>query len=53
MQIALNTYSLRNEWWLIGRVDGAIKICKDLDIAAVEFLDRHFAVASTGWNSGE
>ena len=49
MQIALNTYSVRNEYGKIGKIDGVIKICNDLDITQVEFLDRHFSVKEFGW----
>lgn len=44
MQIALNTYSLRNEWDKIAKknLNSLIAICKDMDISQVELLDKHF-----------
>ena len=44
MTRALNTYSLRNEWDKITKksLNSVVKLCKDLDIYQLEFLDRHF-----------
>ncbi|MFX0099172.1 MAG: sugar phosphate isomerase/epimerase family protein [Candidatus Hodarchaeota archaeon] len=50
MKIALNSYSTRNEWEKIKKVDGLIKICKDLNITSLEYLDRHFSVKEFGWD---
>jgi sugar phosphate isomerase/epimerase len=40
---ALNTYTLRNEWDKIAKknLNSVIALCKDLDISAMEWLDRH------------
>ncbi|MHA1794163.1 MAG: sugar phosphate isomerase/epimerase family protein [Promethearchaeota archaeon] len=46
MKVALNTYSIRNEWDKLGTLDHAKKalmaMCKDMNIDSIEFLDRHF-----------
>nr|MDO8108805.1 sugar phosphate isomerase/epimerase [Candidatus Sigynarchaeota archaeon] len=44
MQIALNTYSLRNEWDKLAKknMNSVIAICKDTGITRMELLDRHF-----------
>lgn len=41
---ALNTYSLRNEWDTIAKksLQSVVKLCHDLDIDQLEFLDKHF-----------
>ena len=48
MDIALNTYSLRNEWNLLGakpyNIIGAF--CRDLGITKMEILDHHFTPES-------
>ncbi|GAB4327894.1 MAG: hypothetical protein Kow0069_34940 [Promethearchaeota archaeon] len=44
MEIALNTYSLRNEWKKIakrGDVTNVARLCADLGIGKLEWLDRH------------
>src|SRR6056297_266100 len=43
MQIAINSYSLRNEFDKGDPKihDAMIKLCKDLDVSEVELLDRH------------
>ncbi len=44
MTRALNTYSLRNEWDKIANksLHSVVKLCHDLDINRLEFLDKHF-----------
>jgi sugar phosphate isomerase/epimerase len=44
MTRALNTYSLRNEWDTIAKksLQSVVKLCHDLDLDQLEFLDTHF-----------
>ncbi len=44
LKVALNTYSLRNEWAMLTMkgLDPVFKICKDAKVDEVELLDRHF-----------
>ena len=44
MYRALNTYSLRNEWDKVAKkgMASVIALCKDMDISAMEILDKHF-----------
>jgi sugar phosphate isomerase/epimerase len=44
MHIALNTYSLRNEWNFLGPtpVEAAVRFAKDLGMENMEILDSHF-----------
>ncbi len=44
MTRALNTYSLRNEWDKIAKksLHSVIRLCHDLTIDRLEFLDKHF-----------
>ncbi len=44
MTRALNTYSLRNEWDKIAKknLQNVVRLCHDLDLGRLEFLDKHF-----------
>ncbi len=48
MDIALNTYSIRNEWNEIFSkkpIDKLVAICKDLGVTHLEWLEQHFEKA--------
>lgn len=44
MDVAFNTYSIRNEWDKLAKngLDKVIAICNDMGITQIEWLDRHF-----------
>ncbi len=44
MDVAFNTYSVREEWDKLAKkgIDKIIAICKDMGITQLEWLDRHF-----------
>nr|MDO8083453.1 sugar phosphate isomerase/epimerase [Candidatus Sigynarchaeum springense] len=44
MNVAFNTYSVRNEWDKLAKkgIDKIIALCKDMGITQLEWLDRHF-----------
>lgn len=44
MKISISSYSLRNEWKVLGKdkIDSLIAICKDMNIENVELLDSEF-----------
>lgn len=50
MKIALNTYSLRNEWKKLAKhgIDPVGKLCQDHGVTELEFLDRHIADDGAG-----
>ena len=49
MEVAFNTYSIRNEWFLIDGLNGLIKILKQTGLKKVEMFDAHFKVTKQGW----
>ncbi len=50
MEVALNTYSIRNEWFLIDGLNGLLKLLKQTGLKKVEMFDAHFKVTKQGWN---
>ncbi|MBN2150162.1 MAG: sugar phosphate isomerase/epimerase [Candidatus Lokiarchaeota archaeon] len=44
MDVALNTYSVRNEWDQLAKkgLDKIVAICNDMGVTQLEWLDRHF-----------
>ena len=51
MELALNTYSIRNEWFLIDGLNGLIKLLKETGLKKVEMFDAHFKVSKQDWNT--
>jgi len=51
MEVAFNTYSIRNEWFLIGGLTGLIKLLKQTGLKKVEMFDPHFKVTKQGWQT--
>ena len=51
MEVAFNSYSIRNEWFLIDGLTGLIKLLKQTGLKKVEMFDPHFKVAKYGWQT--